>query len=88
MGVEISKEMTDYAQRNLGLKVINGDFQEIDFNGNMFDIIYSAHTLEHVTDPLQFLSKVKSIIKRDGILKKLKSAARRLIPRRNFLIYQ
>ena len=68
MGVEISREMTDYAQKNLGLKVINGEFQEIDFNRDMFDIIYSAHTLEHVPDPLQFLSKVKSIIKRDGIL--------------------
>jgi len=67
-GVELSKEMSDYANKKLGLKIINKDFQEINFDKNKFDIIYSAHTLEHVLDPLQFLLKTKKIIKKDGIL--------------------
>jgi len=67
-GVELSQEMADYANKELGLKVIKGDFQEVDFDKNKFDIIYSAHTLEHVPDPLQFLSKAKNILNKDGIL--------------------
>jgi 2-polyprenyl-3-methyl-5-hydroxy-6-metoxy-1,4-benzoquinol methylase len=68
VGIEMSKEMTDFAKNKLELNVINDDFQKIDFEKDTFDIVYSAHTMEHVSDPLQFLLKAKSIIRKDGIL--------------------
>ena len=63
VGVEISEEMSDYARNSLGLKVITGVFEEIDFDKEKFDVIYGAHVLEHIPDPLDFLNKISKILR-------------------------
>lgn len=68
MGVEISKEMCDFANNRLRLKVLNGFFEDIDFGSEKFDIIYGAHVLEHMFNPLDSLKKIKKMLKPDGIL--------------------
>ncbi len=42
--------------------------EEIPFENEMFDTVYSSHVLEHVNDEQKALSEMKRVLKDDGIL--------------------
>lgn len=50
------------------IKFTSGKFLEHEFPLNYFDIIYLDSVLEHVLNPLQYMLKIKSILKVGGIL--------------------
>jgi len=69
MGVEVSKEASQYAVEKLGLKVINAPFDKaaalpLDY----FDIITLWHVIEHLDNPFETLVLLKKYLKKDGIL--------------------
>lgn len=67
-GTEISEFASEYARCNLGLNVITGELQKIKFENEFFDVITLWHILEHIPYPLDFLSEILRIMKKDGIL--------------------
>ena len=51
-----------------GLKVYEMDMHCMDFKNESFDAVWCRHTLEHSFAPLQVLSEIYRILKKDGYL--------------------
>lgn len=67
-GVEFSPLAVEYARRELGLDVRQGDLEEVNFPAESFDRLHVRNVLEHVTDPMALLRECRRIIKGDGTL--------------------
>lgn len=77
-GVEPSKdEFSPFNQISLSLlkehnlpnnMVVCGKAEKLDFNDNIFDLIYSTNVLEHVQDPEKVLSESIRVLKPGGYL--------------------
>ncbi len=67
-GTEISKKAVRSADVKYNIKIKLGDFDEIDFNNETFDIITMWHSLEHVLFPGKTLDKIRSLLSKDGVL--------------------
>lgn len=70
IGVDISEEAIGYAKKhyqrdNIQFKIM--DIHNLEFPNESFDIVCSFETLEHLDDPERFVSKVKHLLKDDGI---------------------
>ncbi|MBP7211249.1 class I SAM-dependent methyltransferase [bacterium] len=65
-GLEVSKFATSEAEKYA--KIFNEPFEDIDLKENSFDIIISHHVIEHIDSPENFLTKIKKILKPNGIL--------------------
>lgn len=67
-GVEISSFASDYARRTFGLRVLTGDVRDVDLQGEQFDVVTMWNTIEHMSDPLESLLAVASLVKPGGLL--------------------
>lgn len=67
-GVEFSREVVEFARRELNLDVRQGELTEIKFPEKHFDFIRICNVLEHVTDPMALLKECRKIIKPNGFL--------------------
>jgi len=65
-GIEINAELAKFAAEDLKLKVAAGTLEDAHFAEQSFDYIHLRDIVEHVTDPLQFLSLVRKYIRPDG----------------------
>ncbi len=45
-----------------------GFAENLPYENDFFDVVYSSHVLEHVNDEVKALSEMKRVLKRDGIL--------------------
>lgn len=66
-GIDIVDNRNPEAKNN-GVEFIQGKFMEYDFPENYFDFIYLDSVLEHVLNPLEYLKKIRNILKPGGIL--------------------
>jgi SAM-dependent methyltransferase len=60
-GVEISEEAAAIA-RSRGLEVIVGDALQVEYPPKRFDRVRCSHVLEHVTDPLLLLRRLRETV--------------------------
>jgi ubiquinone/menaquinone biosynthesis C-methylase UbiE len=67
-GADISKWAGDYAKKHFDVDVITGNFLEIEFKENYYDVITIWQTIEHLPEPGLFLEKIYSILKPGGYL--------------------
>lgn len=65
-GVEISKEMADFAKDQFNLNVWNGDFLEYKTDLS-FDCITMWASIEHFSDPIKVFEKIAQLLKTKGI---------------------
>jgi len=68
MGVEISKEASQYGIEKFGLKVINSSLDKVNLPPEYFEIITLWHFIEHLDDPFGALVLLKKCLQKDGIL--------------------
>ena len=67
-GVDVNNKMIDFG-RAIGLDIISSDVdKEINVKDNYFDAIWCSNLVEHVESPHQFLRKLYSKLKFDGLL--------------------
>jgi 2-polyprenyl-3-methyl-5-hydroxy-6-metoxy-1,4-benzoquinol methylase len=66
-GVDFNVTALELA-RNNGHTVYAGSFETVDLPSKFFDLVTATHVIEHVEDPRQFLIKVHSVLRSDGIL--------------------
>lgn len=66
-GIDIIDNRIEDA-KNDKIKFINAKFLEYQFPENYYDFIYLDSVLEHVLEPIEYLVKIKSILKPGGIL--------------------
>lgn len=69
LGIEPNIYAANYA-RERGLPVINGLFEDIfnEVENKKFDVVVLFHAIEHMTDYLENLKKIRTIIKPGGYL--------------------
>jgi glycosyltransferase involved in cell wall biosynthesis/ubiquinone/menaquinone biosynthesis C-methylase UbiE len=70
IGIDISKEAITYAKEhyqreNIQFKAM--DVHNLEFPDKYFDAVCSFETLEHLEEPVKFVSEVKRVLKDDGI---------------------
>jgi 2-polyprenyl-3-methyl-5-hydroxy-6-metoxy-1,4-benzoquinol methylase len=65
-GVDVSTTALEYCSRYA--KVYQGELTKIGFKKNMFDVIVMNHVIEHLSEPLKYIIKIKKILKDRGIL--------------------
>ncbi len=67
-GLEISSWAVKFAIEKLGIDVRHGSILKEEYPHNYFDAIVMADVIEHFSDPLEALIKIRTILKPDGIL--------------------
>ena len=67
-GIEPNKGYGEYSAAEYGLNLQIGFIQDAQLEENSFDIITIWHVLEHTADPFSVLTKLRSLLKPDGIL--------------------
>ena len=66
-GLEPSGSGVKYAKENFGIELENCFFEEY-VSEKKYDLVIAFHVLEHFTDPVSALRKMKSLIKESGYL--------------------
>ena len=69
-GVDIDKGAIKYAKANYSLDNVDfvlGSGVEVPLKDNIFDVVVSFETIEHIDDYRTFLSEVKRMLKPDGL---------------------
>jgi 2-polyprenyl-3-methyl-5-hydroxy-6-metoxy-1,4-benzoquinol methylase len=64
-GIELSKYASQYANEKFGLQVLNIPVEQA--ISCRYDIVHANHVLEHVHDPVQFVSQLYRLLKPDGV---------------------
>ncbi len=68
-GLDIEPESIRYARKELGLKkVVVGELTEQKYPDSFFDVITAYDVIEHVPDLNIFVSEIRRILKRDGLI--------------------
>lgn len=67
-GVDASDYAAEAARSKYGLKIFKGTVEEADLPRGYFDVVAAGDILEHMPGPKDFLLKVRSILKDDGML--------------------
>ncbi|MCS1407694.1 MAG: Demethylmenaquinone methyltransferase [Verrucomicrobia subdivision 3 bacterium] len=65
VGMDVSGPALDYGESK-GVKVIRGSFLSHEFGDQRFDAVTFWAVVEHLTDPLPFLRKAATVLKRGG----------------------
>ncbi|MFQ5584801.1 MAG: class I SAM-dependent methyltransferase [Calditrichia bacterium] len=69
-GIEVSPEATQYAVKNFAVPVFNGTVEDY-ANENTaikYPLILAIDVIEHVPDPINFISNINKIIEDNGLL--------------------
>ena len=67
-GVDPSGYAVTYARKKIGRTIFTGPLIQQDFPDQFFDIITLFYVLEHVVDPLAFLTELNRLLKPEGLL--------------------
>lgn len=69
-GVEPHEGYSSYARDTLGVDIITGALQQIvdELPRNHYDLVSMFHVLEHLTDPVDALRKMASLLTPEGML--------------------
>lgn len=67
LGVEPSRDAAEAAGK-IGIETLNETFEQAKFKTESFDLVILNHALEHIRNPLVLLTKVRRILKKDGLL--------------------
>lgn len=67
MGLELNTRYVEFAN-NKGLKVINDSAENINSYDFKADLIILSHILEHLSNPIEFLDKLKSALNPNGLI--------------------
>jgi len=66
-GLELSATVADAILAETGIEVIVADFLEYDSDDiSSYDVVILRHVLEHLSDPLQAMQKIRKLLKPGG----------------------
>lgn len=68
-GTDVSPFAIEHIRNTYGFPAFVGFLSDIKFDREMFDVITMHHVLEHIPDPIHFLSQeIRPLLKKDGLL--------------------
>ena len=71
VGIDNSREAIKYSQEKYqtsGIEFILADAAKLPFENDIFDIVVSFETIEHLDDQEKFLQEIKRVLRKDGLL--------------------
>ena len=68
VGVEPSHFASTYAREKLGLEVLSTGIFEADLPEGSFDVVFLGDVIEHLSDPAQAVSRIRSLLAPGGLL--------------------
>jgi len=67
-GIEPATTLAKWSSRYLQLDIDNCCIEEANLNPASFDVVAAIDVIEHIWNPSEFLSRVKQLLKADGLL--------------------
>ena len=67
LGVELFPEQTALVRERLGLDVVTSDILSYDVEPMTYDVVVLTHVLEHLSDPLAAMEKIRGLLKPGGV---------------------
>lgn len=67
LGIDITEDGVNYAQKKLYLNVIHGDFLKLDFSNKHFDVVCMWDTIEHLRNPDLYIEKLSRHMEKGAI---------------------
>lgn len=67
-GVEVNEDQANYGIQKYGLDINKTTLDQCGFPDELFDMVISLHTFEHLTDPLLYFRECYRLLKKGGIL--------------------
>lgn len=68
VGIDYDSRSAKFASKVCGCKTYDKDIEETDLKRGYFDIICAFQTLEHVSDPADFIARYKKYLKPGGVM--------------------
>ena len=68
VGIELDQSHARFARENCNLNVYEQPINETTIEKNYFDVIFMFQVLEHIPNPIEFLSSCKDYLKPGGII--------------------
>ncbi|MBI2600878.1 class I SAM-dependent methyltransferase [Candidatus Daviesbacteria bacterium] len=67
VGIDISDKAIEMARlKYKGIEFVQGDLENLPFDEDEFDLVYSAFVLEHLVDPMKVLNQALKVLKKGG----------------------
>ena len=67
-GIEPTPYYSEFAREKYGAEVITGFFEDANLPSSYYDMVTLSHCLEHLPDPTQTLTRVRSLLKDEGLI--------------------
>lgn len=67
-GLELGEQAVDFAEREYGLKIHRGSIFEHDIGSEAFDVVVSTAAIEHFTNPLRAIERMRDLLCPEGFL--------------------
>ena len=68
LGIDISKESTNYAKKQFGDHYLNGSIEDLITDKPKFDLIIATELIEHVIDPISFINNCLCLLNSHGTI--------------------
>lgn len=65
-GCDISSRFASYAKEHYGVDIDNGQFEEMGYPDEAFDVVLLLNVIENLPDPLRVLSEIRRTLKPNG----------------------
>ncbi len=67
-GIDLDVKAIKYAKKYFDIELKQGDFFDFEFKPNSYDVIVLNNALEHLYYPVEAISKIYKILKREGLI--------------------
>jgi 2-polyprenyl-3-methyl-5-hydroxy-6-metoxy-1,4-benzoquinol methylase len=67
LGFDIDCAAVERISKQINVKILCGDFTKLKFNPETFDVITMLHVIEHLKHPVEYLSIISKLIKKQGV---------------------
>lgn len=65
-GYDVDCNTTDRIANEIDINVYCGNFEQVDWKDEKFDLIYAHHVVEHLKDPVKILKQLRERLNDDG----------------------